>query len=126
MKIKDTASVLFLEKIFGALDPSLNLCPLSASAFRRRWNKLLDALQIPVKLRPTPGGIRGGGAVIAYRRGEPISDIMWRMRITAQRTLESYLQETAAESLLAKLPSSAKERIQSFSSLYSQLLGHCP
>ena len=126
LKIKDTASVLFLEKIFGALDPSLNLCPLSASAFRRRWNKLLDALQIPVKLRPTPGGIRGRGAVIAYRRGEPISDIMWRMRITAQRTLESYLQETAAESLLAKLPSSAKERIQSFSSLYSQLLGHCP
>ena len=56
LKIKDPASVLFLEKIFGALDPSLNLCPLSASAFRRRWNKLLDALQIPVKLRPTPGG----------------------------------------------------------------------
>ena len=126
LRVQNPPVVLFLQSIFGHLDPSLSLSSLSASQFRKRWNKLMDALAIPPRLRPTPGGIRGGGAVLAYKRGGPISDILWRMRLAQQRTLESYLQETAADSLLVKLPISAKDRIRSFSSFYDQLLCHCP
>ena len=125
LRIENAEAVMFLQKVLGTLDASLSICPLSSSAFRKRWNKLLDALQVPHRLRPTPGGIRGGGAVLAYKRGEAIQNILWRMRITSQRTLESYLQETAADSLLVKLPTCAKQRIQSFSSLYTLLLSHC-
>ncbi|CAE7375221.1 unnamed protein product, partial [Symbiodinium microadriaticum] len=36
--------------------------------YRKRWDSLLRALGIPVDLKLTPGGLRGGGAVAAYRR----------------------------------------------------------
>jgi hypothetical protein len=57
-------------------------------------------------------------AILAYKRGEPIQDIMWRMRLVSQSTLESYLQELAAESLLAKLPEHCRVKIRSAASFY--------
>lgn len=126
LRVQDPCSVLFLQAVFGSMDPALSLGSLSTSSFRQRWNRLLDALKVPQSVRPTPGGIRGGGAVLAYRRGEPFQNILWRMRISSQRTLESYLQETAAESVLVKLPTDSRDRIRSLSSLYSQILRRSP
>ena len=60
----------------------------------------------------TPGGLRGGGAVEAYRRGLPVSEIQWRMRLKHQHTLEFYLQELGAVSALAGLNSSAARRVR--------------
>lgn len=54
-----------------------------------------------------------------YRRGLGIQQIMWRMRILSQSTLESYLQELAAESPLVRLPNTAKQRIRTAASFYS-------
>ena len=84
----------------------------SASAFRTRWEKILDAFAVPKSHRPTPAGVRGGGAILAYKRGEPIQDIMWRMRLVSQNTLEHYLRELAAESLLAKLPEHSRAKVR--------------
>ncbi|CAL1137610.1 unnamed protein product [Cladocopium goreaui] len=109
LKIRHAASLPFLERVFGALDPCLPLFPLSAHVFRKRWDLLLDLLQIPGAQRPTPASIRGGGAILAYRRGEPIADILWRMRLASQPTLASYLQELAAESLLAFLAPTVRQ-----------------
>ena len=74
------------------------------------------------KLQPTPAGIRGGGAILAYKRGEGIQDILWRMRLTHQKTLESYLQELAADSILVRLPTTSKRRIRCAASFYAQAL----
>eukprot|EP00438_Fugacium_kawagutii_P004856 Skav221077 [mRNA] locus=scaffold3118:408562:418463:- [translate_table: standard] len=126
LRIQDAGAVAFLERVFGPMDAALSLGACSTSTFRKRWIKLLEALKVPSSVRPTPGGIRGGGAVLAYRRGEAIQNILWRMRISSQRTLESYLQETAAESVLVKLPTESKDRIRSLSSLYFRILCHCP
>ncbi|CAE7244559.1 unnamed protein product [Symbiodinium microadriaticum] len=38
-------------------------------------------------------GLRGGGAVAAYRRGDQVSEIQWRMRLQHVGTLAFYLQE---------------------------------
>ena len=46
---------------------------------------------------------------MAYRRGEPIHNILWRMRLVSQQTLESYLQELAAESFLIRRPEVTKD-----------------
>ena len=87
--------------------------------FRARWDHLLIRLGIPKLSRPTPASIQGGGAIQAYRRGESIPSILWRMRLMSQTTLESYLQELAAESFLLQLPEAAKDRIRFSSSFFS-------
>ena len=65
----------------------------------------------------------GGGAIIAYQRGEHIQDIMWRMRVASQATLEHYLQEMAANSVMTRLPELSKQKIRSAALLYPLLIG---
>ena len=122
LKITNPAVVPFLERVFGSLDPSLALFPLSANVFRKRWDSLLDLLQIPLKHRPTPASVRGGGAVLAYRRGEHITDILWRMRLVSLPTLSCYLQELAADSLVSHLPPRVRHRVQRVATLFPLLL----
>eukprot|EP00438_Fugacium_kawagutii_P021961 Skav208057 [mRNA] locus=scaffold1124:175499:180298:- [translate_table: standard] len=124
LKIKNAEAIQFLEHSLGPLAPGLALFPLSSSAFRARWDMLLDELLMPGTSRPTPASIRGGGAIVAYQRGEPIQDIMWRMRVTNQRTLEHYLQEMAADAMMSRLPSQCKSKIRSAAALYPVLLEH--
>eukprot|EP00438_Fugacium_kawagutii_P027967 Skav216357 [mRNA] locus=scaffold3700:118:7863:+ [translate_table: standard] len=81
LRLSEPTSVAFLEKIFGPLHSGLSLYPFSSSSFRSRWNLLMDELAIPSSQRPTPASIRGGGAIYAYQLGEPIQNIMWRMRV---------------------------------------------
>ena len=118
LKIDRPEVVSFLEHVFSELDSFLPLFPLSASVFRARWDKLLILLGVPKRSRPTPASIRGGGAIHAYRRGESIPSILWRMRLMSQSTLESYLQELAAEFFLVQLPETAKQRIRFVSSFF--------
>ena len=122
LRIDNFVAVEFLEKHFADIHPACRLFPLSASAFRTRWEKLLDALQVPMGDRPTPASVRGGGAILAYRRGETISNIMWKMRIVHQPTLEAYLQETVADSLLARLPDHCRNRIRTAARFFSYTL----
>lgn len=53
----------------------------------------------------------GGGALEEYRRGSEIPRLLWRMRLRHQQTLESYIQETAADSFLAQLSPECRRRI---------------
>eukprot|EP00438_Fugacium_kawagutii_P035715 Skav234674 [mRNA] locus=scaffold1131:475680:480491:- [translate_table: standard] len=123
LKLSDPQSISFLEKVFGPLNEALSLFPFSAAAFRTRWNKLLEELLVPEPHRPTPASIRGGGAILAYQRGEHITDIMWRMRISTQSTLEHYLQEMAADSIMTRLPENSKHRIRSAALIFPMLVG---
>ena len=118
VKVEDAQIAKVLQHVFGDLHDSLLLFPLSAASFRTRWEKLLNALEVPSAFRPTPSSVRGGGAILAYKRGEAIPSILWRMRLVSQMTLESYLQELAAESFLAKLPETTKLRIRFAASYY--------
>ena len=80
----------FLCLVWQKLDPKTLLFGNSASAFRRRWDKILTALGIEAFHRLTPGSLRGGGAIAAHKRGVGIQDILWRMRLQHQRTLSFY------------------------------------
>ena len=93
----------------------------SAHVFRRRWDFLLRILEIPEYVHVTPGGLRGGGAVASYRKGASISDLLWAMRLKQVSTLEAYLQEVAALSLLTELPVPARRAIRSAASLFAFL-----
>ena len=49
----------------------------------------------------------------AFRAGEPLSEVQWRMRLRHQETLGYYLQEVTALSVLPALSSPARAKVQS-------------
>lgn len=114
--------VKFLEEVYHGFDRHEPLLRWCASAFRRRWDAIIAALRIPPTAQLTPGGLRGGGCVSSFQKGTGIPLLLWRMRLRQQQTLENYLQEAVAESVLPGLPSSTRDRIAALASLFEVLL----
>ncbi|CAE7735292.1 unnamed protein product, partial [Symbiodinium necroappetens] len=120
--IKDVDFSLFLEGVYAKVPPDDLLYNGSPASFRKSWAELLRALSVPKSLRLTPGGLRGGGAVKAYREGLNIQDLMWRMRVRHAVTLESYLQEVAALSAMSSLPRECRRRVTAACVFYQAAL----
>ncbi|CAE7226763.1 unnamed protein product [Symbiodinium sp. CCMP2592] len=122
MKITDAKAVALLEKLYGNRPGGYRLFPQSPSAYRYRWNKLLETLSVPAEARLTPGGLRGGGAVQSYRSGVAITEIQWRMRLRHIHTLEFYLQEVGAASALTALSQACAAKVRTAGTFYELLL----
>lgn len=118
LKLVDERAIRMLETIYRMQPKERFLYHGSPSMYRTRWDYLLKLLEIPAELRLTPSGLRGGGSIELYRRGESITNIQWRMRIRNVSTLESYIQEVAAVSLLPELGPTVAARIKCFSQLF--------
>ena len=84
--------------------------------------KALGSLEVPVNCGLTPGGLRGGGCVTAFQSGCDINRLLWKMRLRHQITLENYLQEVTASTLVASFSERTRRRIHGASSLYELLL----
>ena len=121
MKVADEQACKLLEGIFLKFPDDVALYPFSAGVYRRRWDKLLALLEIPVSAKITPGGLRGGAAVQAYKNGMGVQDILWKMRLRNQQTLESYLQEVAAIGALRDLRPQVRRRLHAFSAIFDHL-----
>ena len=102
----------FLEKVFGSAPLEQPLYGGSPSSFRKRWDKILSALDVAPSLKLTPGGVRGGGALFYFQQGMDINRVMWKMRLKSISTLESYIQELLADSVMAELPAETRRRIK--------------
>lgn len=121
-KITSQTVVDFLEKIFGPVprnEPLYAGCP---SSYRRRWDRILLFLGIPIRLGLTPASLRGGGAVRAYRADEDIAKLLWRMRLKNVETLQHYLQEVGADSIFAELPPDSQNKVKMTCALYHSVL----
>ena len=92
MKISDSYCVKLLTMIYRKCNGNELLFNGSADEKRRRWDFLLKSFGVDPSLRLTLGGLRGGSAVWAYRRGVPIPQIQWNLRLRHQ-------EETASSSL---------------------------
>lgn len=114
--------VRFAAAVFGHIPLAELLYPISHGSFRRRWDFILRLLGISASVRLTPGSLRGGGAVAAYHAGIDLSKLCWRMRLKSLTTLESYVQEVAAATLLSELPAEARKRIKQFSDMFEPCL----
>ena len=110
--------IKFLESIYSTMPNSSRLFFGSPAAFRKRWDKLLSALHISTAIRLTPGGLRGGGAIFAFRNGTDVYSLLWRMRLKHLGTLESYLQELVADTVMADLNVTARQRTKAAASLF--------
>lgn len=115
-------AVKFLDFVFGDLEPDCPLFDGSQSSFRRRWDSVLAALRVPRSLGLTPGGLRGGGCIFAFQSGVELPKLMWRMRLKHQGTLESYLQECIASTILPQLSVFSRRRVECAASLSRRLL----
>ena len=113
---------IFFEKVWAQLRPVDKLFPGSPWTYRRRWDVLLQTLGVSPSFRLTPGCLRGGGAVAAYRRGDAVSEIQWRMRLQHLGTLAFYLQEVSALSVIPRLPKRVREEISSTAAFLPFLL----
>ena len=122
ISVHEPVYIAFLESVYRASQPDERLYDCSAGSFRRRWDAILDALLVPRSANLTPGGIRGGGCVYAFQQGTELTKLLWRMRIKHLQTLESYLQEVAASTIVSELPKHSRERIRCAAALTSVLL----
>ena len=120
--VHDETVVAFLQAVFQSQNYDQLLYPVTPGSFRRRWDHLLKVLLVPRELNLTPGSLRGGGAVEAYRSGMDLTKLCWRMRLKNLATLESYIQEVAADSFLVQLTPESRERVQKFSSMFTSCL----
>ncbi|CAE7648407.1 Cdk10, partial [Symbiodinium necroappetens] len=122
--VREPSFVKFLERLLANDPLTQKLFPASAATFRRRWDYVLERLGVPAVVKLTPGGLRGGGAVYLYQRGTPVHDLLWSMRLRSQATLESYLQEVAAVSVLPALAATTRQRIAAAASVCDVQLEH--
>ena len=122
MKISDPYAVHLLTKVYYLYEPQRILFYGTASQFRKRWDFLLKSLHVEKEINLTPGGLRGGFAVWSYRRGTPISEILWQLRLRQQSTLESYLQEVGTLTVYSLLTPVARSSIERCKVLF-QFLG---
>ena len=121
VKVAHAGVVKFLQEVWQDLKPDERLYPGSSSVFRRRWDRLLQVLGIPKSARLTPASLRAGGAIAAFRAGAKIDELLWQMRLRSTSTLEFYLQEMAAVSVLPNLQPSVRRRIKVASVLAAKI-----
>ena len=124
-KIDDKLTLLYVQAVISGLHPSEPIFPGSANNYRRLWNLVLHHLQIPSTQRErgaTPGVLRGSGATHMYLECEDLSRVQWRGRWSQLRTVEHYVQEVAAQTMLSRLPSFARHRIATFNAAAPDLL----
>ncbi len=57
-----------------------------------------------------------------FRASHDIAFLLWRMRLGTQKTLEHYLQEVVARSIITTFPPESRNRIKALSSLYPVML----
>ena len=116
----------FFLTVWSGLSNTDKLFHGSAWLYRRRWDSLLAALSIPTDFRLTPSRLRGGGAVAAYRRGDQVSEIQWRMRLQPLGTLAFYLQEVSAVSVVPKLHPQTRQKVSAAAALFPFLVVRRP
>ena len=128
-KIDDPLAVKFVDFLIGGRDGKELIFPAGVTAYRRRWNAVLGKLGIPYLQQNdgcTPAVLRGSGATHMFLCTEDIPRVQWRGRWAQAKTLEFYIQEAAAQSMLARLAPEAFKQVK-FSSQFaaSLIASHC-
>ena len=121
VKLNDPTVLGFVCTVWQHLRRGEKLYPGSPASFRRRWDRVLQILQVPPTAQLTPASLRAGGAIAAFHQGVSIPDLLWRMRLRSQVTLEFYLQEMAGASVLPSLATRVRQRIQAGQCFYAAI-----
>ena len=124
-RLEDPSVLALLHALYFDFPLSARLFRGSMHVYRRQWNCIMARLGVPHQLSQrgaTPGVLRGSGATFLYLETEDLPLVAWRGRWSKSKTVEFYLQEVAAQLLLHRLPSWARERIRTLASFSRRLL----
>ena len=116
VRVDEEMLIVFLEAWVLGWPARRRLFQGSYSTFRKLHDALVRFFGISVEegIGITPGSHRGGGATFLFQELEDLGKTQWRGRWRQLRTLEVYVQEVAAVSLLPELDVLARERIRRF------------
>ena len=125
-KIDACDIVELLSAIYADLPPDAPLWPFSASTLRKRFNSLLEALNLDTKRtidgRPFGlGSLRAGGATHLLLETENPDLVRRRGRWLAHRTMEIYLQEVLVTTFTSKLQAPTRDKIYVLASVFPQV-----
>jgi hypothetical protein len=114
----------FLEIWTAGRKASSKLFPDSAYLFRRKFDCLVQFFGACSRdgTGLTPASLRGGGATHFYQEGCPFDVVRWKGRWQAPRTVEIYIQEVAANSVLPGLTIQQREKLRRFAAAASTIL----
>ena len=124
-KIDDPLAVQFIDRLIGDCSGSEVIFPAGTTAYRRRWNAILEKLGIPYLQQQdgcTPAVLRGSGATHMFLQTEDIPRVQWRGRWAQAKTLEFYIQEAAAQSMLARMAPEAFKQVKFLSQFAASLM----
>ena len=116
-RIDDYMVVDFLEAWLPRLQPSQRLFPFKAAQMRKLHDQLVGFFGVPTEdgRGLTPASHRGGGATLCFERTGDLELTRWRGRWSSTtRTLEIYIQEVAAASVLPALDASHRSLVLRF------------
>ena len=117
VKVEDSIVVDLLELWLPRLRPEQPLFPMKAENMRKYHDSLVTFFGVPAAdgLGLTPASHRGGGATWTFEQTGDLDLTRWRGRWAAtSRTLEVYIQEVAAASVLPALDAVHRQRILAF------------
>ena len=125
-KIDACDIVELLSAIYADLPPDAPLWPFSASTLRKRFNSLLEALNLDTKRtidgRPFGlGSLRAGGATHLLLETENPDLVRRRGRWLAHRTMEIYLQEVLVTTFTSKLQAPTRDKIYVLASVFPKV-----
>ena len=72
LRVVDVTACKLLHLLMRKLLADALLFASSPYQYRKRWDAILRCLDLPKSVRLSPGGLRGGFAVWAYRVGRPV------------------------------------------------------
>ena len=113
-RIDDPFIVLIADRLFSQLPLSQLLFGSSIAVYRRQWNLIMGRLGVPFRQSDrgaTPGVLRGSGATFLYAASEDVQCVAWRGRWARTRTLEFYLQEIGAQTLIHELAPASRAKV---------------
>ena len=118
--------VELLTAIYADLPSDAPLWPFSASTLRKRFNSLLEALNLDTKKtvdgRPFGlGSLRAGGATHLLLETENPDLVRRRGRWLAHRTMEVYLQEVMVTTFASKLSPLTRDRIYMLAQVFPKV-----
>ena len=110
--ITDTITVRWLTWFCLNLSPNCSLLPGGVQKFRKKFNQLIDLMELG-SLNLSPASLRAGGATYYFSIGVEIQRLRFMGGWRNLCTLDHYVQEASATLVLINLPSEVTGRIES-------------
>ena len=128
-RIDQSDVIRFLTAMYRDAPKDSALWPFSAATLRKRFVRLLSALQLPTSKttssRPFDlGSLRPGGATWMLHQTESPDYVRRRGRWLSNRTMEIYLQEVMVSTWIDKLQPKARQLIELCSGEFAVVIEH--